>query len=132
MYFSIDNHHLTIIANDFVDLVPYNTTIVTLGVSLFQIPNTFAFADAAFKTGQRSDVLFTPKSNGTIWMRTLTHGKFCGGNRALNPEARAIIFVDDAPETSVPTTSAWPPPVDDLTCSNVRAVLPKSSLRLTD
>jgi FtsP/CotA-like multicopper oxidase with cupredoxin domain len=37
--FSIDNHHLTIIANDFVDLQPYNTTIVTLGVSLFQFPH---------------------------------------------------------------------------------------------
>lgn len=33
-YFSIDNHQLTIISNDFVDVVPYNTTIVTLGVSL--------------------------------------------------------------------------------------------------
>jgi FtsP/CotA-like multicopper oxidase with cupredoxin domain len=32
-WFSIDNHELTIIANDFVDLVPYTTTMVTLGVS---------------------------------------------------------------------------------------------------
>jgi FtsP/CotA-like multicopper oxidase with cupredoxin domain len=33
-YFSIDNHQLTIISNDFVDIIPYNTTIVTLGVSV--------------------------------------------------------------------------------------------------
>ena len=33
--FSIDNHVLTIVANDFVDLEPYNTTMVLLGVSLF-------------------------------------------------------------------------------------------------
>lgn len=33
-WFSIDNHELTIIANDFVDLVPYTTTMVTLGVRL--------------------------------------------------------------------------------------------------
>jgi hypothetical protein len=32
-YFSIDNHQVTIVANDFVDIIPYNTTIVTLGVS---------------------------------------------------------------------------------------------------
>ena len=43
MYFSIDNHHLTIIANDFVDLVPYNTTIVTLGVSFFDVIYTIYF-----------------------------------------------------------------------------------------
>lgn len=30
--FSIDDHELTIISNDFVDLIPYNTTMVQLGV----------------------------------------------------------------------------------------------------
>lgn len=33
-YFSIDNHTMTVIANDFVPVEPYNTTFVTLGVSL--------------------------------------------------------------------------------------------------
>lgn len=31
--FSIDDHNLTVIANDFVPVVPYNATYVTLGVS---------------------------------------------------------------------------------------------------
>ena len=31
-YFSIDQHELTIVANDFVDVVPYKTKVVTLGV----------------------------------------------------------------------------------------------------
>lgn len=31
--FSIDNHNLTIIANDFVPIKPYNVTFVQLGVS---------------------------------------------------------------------------------------------------
>ena len=31
-YFSIDNHNLTIVTNDFVDIVPYETDRVTLGV----------------------------------------------------------------------------------------------------
>lgn len=31
--FSIDNHILTIIANDFVNIEPYDTTMVLLGVS---------------------------------------------------------------------------------------------------
>ena len=30
--FSIDNHNMTVIANDFIPVVPYETTIVTLGV----------------------------------------------------------------------------------------------------
>lgn len=31
--FSIDNHKMTVIANDFIPVEPYETTIVTLGVS---------------------------------------------------------------------------------------------------
>ena len=31
--FSIDNHTMTVMANDFVPIKPYNTTVVTLGVS---------------------------------------------------------------------------------------------------
>ncbi len=31
--FSIDNHVLTVIANDFVPVTPYTTEVVTLGVS---------------------------------------------------------------------------------------------------
>ena len=33
IYFSIDNHNLTVIANDFVVVKPYTTKVVTLGVS---------------------------------------------------------------------------------------------------
>ena len=33
--FSIDNHNMTVIANDFIPVVPYETTIVTLGVSTY-------------------------------------------------------------------------------------------------
>ena len=32
--FSIDNHTMTVMANDFVPIQPYNTTVVTLGVSI--------------------------------------------------------------------------------------------------
>ena len=31
--FTIDNHTMTIIANDFVPVKPYKTNVVTLGVS---------------------------------------------------------------------------------------------------
>lgn len=34
-YFNIDGHSLTVVANDFVEIHPYNTTTVVLGVSQF-------------------------------------------------------------------------------------------------
>lgn len=37
-HFSIDQHVMTVIANDFVPIVPYNTTTVTLGVGLCLTP----------------------------------------------------------------------------------------------
>ena len=101
LYFSIDNHKLTVISNDFVDVQPYDVNQVVLG------------------TGQRSDVLFTPQGNGTIWMRTITSGKFCGATRALQTRAKAIIFLNDAPETALPSTISWPDPIDNGLCSNV-------------
>lgn len=112
LYFSIDNHKLTIIANDFVDVQPYEVEQVVLG------------------TGQRADVLFTPQGNGTIWMRNIAFGKFCGASRALQTRSKAIIFLNDTPDSAaLPTTNAWPDPVDDGQCANV--CLPLSTERRT-
>lgn len=36
--FSIDGHNMTVIANDFVPVVPYITNVVTLGVRLMAEP----------------------------------------------------------------------------------------------
>ena len=36
-HFSIDNHIMTVIANDYVPIVPYNATTVTLGVRIFVV-----------------------------------------------------------------------------------------------
>ena len=102
LFFSIDNHQLTVVANDYVDVEPYSVTQVTLG------------------TGQRSDVLFTPQGNGTIWMRSIAFGKFCGASRALQTRSKAIIYLDHTRESSsLPTSSAWPDPIDNGLCANV-------------
>ncbi|KFY09933.1 hypothetical protein V492_05285 [Pseudogymnoascus sp. VKM F-4246] len=99
-YFSIDGHNLTIVANDFNDIHPYNVSSVILGV------------------GQRSDVLFTPIGNpaDAIWMRTTQDGPFCA--RTLQPEGKAIILYNEAPEDSIPVTAAVPLPIGDTTCTN--------------
>ena len=96
--FTIDNHVMTVIANDFVPIVPYNTTVVTLGV------------------GQRSDVLVTATGSSTdaVWMRSniSTH---C--SKASKPNALAAIYYEDADNTTEPVTSATL--YDDSHCGNV-------------
>jgi FtsP/CotA-like multicopper oxidase with cupredoxin domain len=99
--FSIDSHTMTVIANDFVPIQPYNTTVVTLGV------------------GQRTDVLVTANAagNGTaFWMRS---NITCAP--ANQPFAVAAIYYNGASTNSTPTSSAWDEPAftscgnDDLT-----------------
>ncbi|KAM4055093.1 multicopper oxidase domain-containing protein [Hirsutella rhossiliensis] len=96
--FSIDQHKLTVIANDFVAVEPYETEVVTLGI------------------GQRTDVLV--KADGHLtsyWMRSnishacsLSHQDF----------AVAAVYYDNAQSTNeVPRSKAWNVS-DPATCSN--------------
>jgi FtsP/CotA-like multicopper oxidase with cupredoxin domain len=95
--FSIDGHVMTVIANDFVPIQPYNTTVVTLGV------------------GQRADVLVHADGprDGVYWMRSnmtscsLTH----------QPNALAVVYYDDADTNAVPTSTPWDVP-DPGNCAN--------------
>ena len=85
--FSIDNHTLTVMANDFVPIQPYQTNIVTLGV------------------GQRTDVIV--EANGAVnesyWMRsTISTCSF-----SSQPNALAIISYPKAPQNTKPTSTAW-------------------------
>jgi FtsP/CotA-like multicopper oxidase with cupredoxin domain len=82
--FSVDEHTMTIMANDFVPIQPYDTNVVTLGI------------------GQRVDVIV--KANGdpgkSYWMRsTIT----C--SNANQPKALAIIYYGNATEQSNSTLS---------------------------
>jgi hypothetical protein len=53
-------------------------------------------------------------------MRNIAFGKFCGASRALQTRSRAIIYLNDTPESAaLPATTAWPDPVDDGQCANV-------------
>ncbi|KAI7065400.1 multicopper oxidase [Hortaea werneckii] len=83
--FSIDNHNLTVIATDYVPVVPYTTDVVTLGV------------------GQRADVLVTALDTpeAAIWMRTSAPGgEPCGGSD--NPDMKAAIYYENADVTVDP------------------------------
>lgn len=92
--FSIDNHKMTVIANDFVPVVPYDVEVVTMGV------------------GQRTDIVVeaTGKPSDAVWMRsTLGKSAFVGGCNlidGISPEAVAAIYYQSANTTAIPTTSS--------------------------
>ncbi|KAL6813150.1 Cupredoxin [Trichoderma sp. SZMC 28013] len=94
--FSIDGHNMTVIANDFVDVQPYVTKVVTLGI------------------GQRSDVLVTADGDlDAYWMRS----NISACSNANQPYALAAIYYDDADTNTDPESTPWDVP-DPLTCVN--------------
>lgn len=96
--FTIDNHVMTVVANDFVPVEPYNTTVVTLGI------------------GQRTDVLVTANGGAAdaVWMRSDISTN-C--SLSARPHALAAIYYDNADTSIAPTTTATP--YDDSHCGNV-------------
>jgi len=94
---SIDEHTMTVIANDFVEVKPYDTKVVTIG------------------TGQRVDVVVKadgdPKS--TYWLRS----NLTSCSSAKQPYALAAIYYNEADTEMIPTSTPWDVP-DPGTCAN--------------
>ncbi|MCJ1479893.1 hypothetical protein MMC06_000047 [Schaereria dolodes] len=112
--FSIDNHTMTIIANDFTPLQPYDTDIVTLGV------------------GQRTDVVVraTGQPSDSYWMRsTLSSGECTEPGTQLS--ALATIHYQSANVSAVPSSIAQ---ADDTSpCANepLGSAIPLYSMAVT-
>lgn len=86
--FQVDGLELTVIAVDYVPVVPYTTDVATLGVA------------------QRMDVLVTAPNDTTAsyWMRTEDVGGItCGGSKV--PLALAAIYNEDADTSIMPTST---------------------------
>ena len=104
--FAIDGHKMTVIANDFVPVEPYEVDVVTLGI------------------GQRTDIVVeaTGQPTDAVWMRsTLGKSAFVGGctlNDGISPEAVAAIYYQNANKTAVPTTQSEIPEDIVNRCSN--------------
>ncbi|KAF2160698.1 multicopper oxidase [Zasmidium cellare ATCC 36951] len=104
--FSVDNHQMTVIANDFVPIVPYTTDVLTLAI------------------GQRSDVVVkaTGKSTDAVWMRsTLGPSFFQGGcslHDGVSPTAVAAIYYEKANATAIPQTQSSVSQSALTTCQN--------------
>lgn len=108
--FSIDGHSMTVIANDFVPVEPYETKVVTLGI------------------GQRSDILVKAKGDlDSYWMRSNISTK-CSLSRA--PDALAAIYYDHADQNKEPESEPWDIP-DPGTCANDDLSLTKPIMKLS-
>ncbi|OAQ67474.1 laccase-1 precursor [Purpureocillium lilacinum] len=108
--FSIDGHNMTVIANDFVTVKPYVTSVVTLGV------------------GQRADVLVKADgpSDGAYWMRANISAKCSLANQ---PNALAAVYYDKADVNTAPKSTPWDVP-DPGTCTNDDLSLTRPTMKL--
>ena len=96
--FTVDNHTMTVMANDFVPVVPYETDVVTLGI------------------GQRTDVIVkaTGKPTDAVWMRSDLSANCATANQ---PHALAAIYYPHANTSSTPKSTATS--YSDAVCGNV-------------
>ncbi|RAO66035.1 uncharacterized protein BHQ10_002047 [Talaromyces amestolkiae] len=95
---SIDGHNLTVIANDFVPVVPYQTQYIKLGV------------------GQRTDVIVEglPDATGSYFLRSQSPAKPCADT--IQPNATAIIYYRNE---YLPEPDPWPAFTDAVqVCAN--------------
>jgi FtsP/CotA-like multicopper oxidase with cupredoxin domain len=85
--FMIDNHTMTVIAMDFVPIVPYETTVLSIGM------------------GQRYDIIVNAdQTSGDYWMRAIPQVECSDNDSADN--IKGIVRYDST-STSDPTTSAY-------------------------
>ncbi|KAL8747883.1 MAG: hypothetical protein Q9184_007539, partial [Pyrenodesmia sp. 2 TL-2023] len=95
--FSIDNHTMTVVAQDYVPVVPYQTNVVTLGI------------------GQRTDVIVKAnlKPDAAVFMRANMTAPCSLTNQ---PNAVAAIYYENADQTKTPKSTAQV--FDDSKCGN--------------
>ncbi|KAI0835501.1 putative multicopper oxidase [Hypoxylon sp. FL0890] len=103
---SIDEHNMTVIANDFVSIEPYDTQVITLGV------------------GQRVDVIVHAHAElgSAYWLRA----NLSSCSSVKQPLALAAIYYQGADDGSIPTSTPWDVP-DPGTCANDDLELTKPS-----
>jgi FtsP/CotA-like multicopper oxidase with cupredoxin domain len=117
--FSIDNHTMQVIANDFMPVVPYNTSMIALGV------------------GQRADVIVYGSGNpsDTFWLRSNIIA--CSVTDGLLTEALGAIYYENADMTTLPTAAPNQDPAADpspRSCGNdpLTVTIPAFPLKASD
>ena len=99
--FAIDGHNFTVMANDFVEIEPYVTDVITLGV------------------GQRTDVIVEGVGSPTSswWMRSNISVP-CSLNDGISPNAVAVVYYQDANPDTVPSSVSTVDPSHYSYCGN--------------
>ncbi|KAK6432947.1 hypothetical protein LTR95_010879 [Oleoguttula sp. CCFEE 5521] len=98
LFFSIDGYEMTVIANDFVPVEPYQTDLVQMGV------------------GQRTDIINARKSNAkeSVYMGVMecpsglgpASQTGCSLDTGVSIEAKAPIYYQDADTGNLPNTTS--------------------------
>ncbi|KAK5129223.1 hypothetical protein LTR08_003747 [Meristemomyces frigidus] len=107
--FSIDNHTLTVIASDFVPIVPYTATSVSIGM------------------GQRYDIIVTADQASVatdFWLRA-TPDSFCSDN-SNGAEIKGIVHYGDS--TGTPSTTGYTIVESDCVGEALASLVPYLSL----
>lgn len=102
--FSIDNHVLTVMSVDFVPVIPYQATVITLAV------------------GQRMDVLVT--ANGQTTDSVYLRSTISSCSRFNQPNALALVYYPQADKTVVPTSTAQVDSTDSCAEDPIANVVP--------
>lgn len=107
--FTIDNHTMEVIASDFVPIIPYTTTDLSIGM------------------GQRYDIIvtaLTAETTGNFWIRAIPQ-ESCSSNDNVDNILGILRY--DSVSTDDPTTAAYKDLVDscdDEDASNLAPYLP--------
>lgn len=102
--FSIDNHDLTVIAIDFTPIVPYKTTVLTLGV------------------GQRMDIIVEATGSPTDSVYLRSSISRCSKYR--QPNAFGLVYYPDADQGVLPSSNAQVDNTDPCAEENIARVVP--------
>lgn len=109
--FTIDNHTMQVISTDFVPIVPYNTTAISIGM------------------GQRYDVIVTAsESSGDYWMRAIPQ-ESCSDNDNVDNILGIVRY--DSSSTADPTTSAYDT-TDSCDDEDISTLVPYLALSASD
>ncbi|KAI4732130.1 hypothetical protein E4T49_00226 [Aureobasidium sp. EXF-10728] len=111
--FSIDGHKMTVIANDFVPVEPYEVAVVTLAV------------------GQRTDIIVEADGSPTdsAWMRS--NIQYCSLTDGTVNEAVAAVYYENADNTTIPTTKSSVTTTQLSYCNNDDLSVTKPFLSIT-
>lgn len=101
-HFSIDGHNLTVISSDFVPVVPFTTSSISLGIG--KAPTCCAYDSGLMIQGQRYDVVVNADQDiDVFWIRSDPDGSCSNNGNGGN--IKAILAYNMAPGRAEPTST---------------------------